>query len=248
MAYKHGDPIINESIPFRFAAFVVFYIVYFIAINFLRVKNLTRHIGMKKLTQLKQAVVISNHTSFLDPVKMAGASMPWRMWHTMLEETVESPFLGTFVRLLGGVPIPAEHNMRTILDDMRLLLRYRRYLMFYPEGECFVYNQDLQPFQAGAFFIAAELDIPIEPLVMVFRPMPFPWSLIAKHPQETVYALDPLYPSQYIRRDAKGRILPRSIREFSQAARSAMQAEIDRRGGDRRWSRGRMERIKGINK
>ena len=63
--------------------------------------------GRENLRGLGRAILVSNHTLLLDPGLIAHAIRPRRTYFTMLEETALIPFLGTFVRLLGGVPIPA---------------------------------------------------------------------------------------------------------------------------------------------
>jgi 1-acyl-sn-glycerol-3-phosphate acyltransferase len=168
----------------------------------------------------------------------------------MLEATVEFPVLGTYTRLLGGVPIPrGKTGYRKILEICERAFKYRRYLHFYPEGECFLYNQWIREFKPGAFRIAAELDIPVVPLVTVFSEGLFrPWSFWGRSlPVETLVVLEPMYPSQYVRRDSKGEITSESIREFAETARQKMQREIDRRGGSHAFYRGQMKRVKGLN-
>jgi 1-acyl-sn-glycerol-3-phosphate acyltransferase len=195
-------------------------------------------------------------------VKIAWLVRPRLIFQALLEGTVEFPVLGTYTRLLGGVPIPrGRSGYRKILEICRRAFKYRRYLHFYPEGECFLYNQRIREFQSGAFRIAAELDIPIIPLVTVFSNGLFegrglfggrgpfrPWSFWGRSlPIEKLVVLDPVYPAQYIRRDGKGEITTESVREFAEAVRLKMQREIDRRKGSTAFSRGQMDRIKGLN-
>ncbi|MCL1930343.1 MAG: 1-acyl-sn-glycerol-3-phosphate acyltransferase, partial [Treponema sp.] len=172
------------------------------------------------------------------------------IFQTLLGLTVEFPVLGTYIRLLGGVPIPrGRTGYRKILEICEKAFKYRRYLHFYPEGECFLYNQRIGEFQSGAFRIAAALDIPVIPMVTVFSDGPFkPWSFWGRSlPFETFVILEPVYPAQYVRRDEKGEITTESIKDFAETVRTKMQAEIDRRGGSMAFFRGRMERIKGLN-
>jgi 1-acyl-sn-glycerol-3-phosphate acyltransferase len=135
------------------------------------------------------------------------------------------------------------------LEISERAFKYRRYLHFYPESECYLYNQKIGEFKPGAFRIAAELDIPVVPLVTVFTDGPFrPWSFWGRSlPIETMVVLEPVYPSQYVRRDERGELSVDSIREFAEAVRQKMQTEINRRRGSSGFYRGRMERIKGVN-
>jgi 1-acyl-sn-glycerol-3-phosphate acyltransferase len=203
-----------------------------------------------KLRGIPRAILVSNHTTFLDPVKVSGAMLPRRTWQTLLEATVTAPFLGTLTRLLGGLPLPpGKRGLDRVLASAEQAFRYRRFIHFYPEGECYLYNQNIREFKSGAFYIAAELDIPVIPLVTVFSEGAFPpfspWGRTL--PRETMVVMDPVYPSGYIRRDEKGLLSMDSVREFARAVRDLMQKEIDARGGSSAFYRGRMERMKGIN-
>jgi len=250
MPYRRGRPLIDISLPFRAAAMLTFYIVW----PFAQIVNLvmfsTSYENRGKLLGLRRAVLVSNHTTFLDPVKMSGAMLPRRTWHTLLEKTVEAPIVGTLTRLLGGVPLPPGHSgLQRILDSAETLFRFRRYLLFYPEGECYLYNQEIREFKPGAFFIAAELNIPVIPMVTVFSAGIFrPRSFLGRClPREKLVVLDPVYPSAYIRRNERGEPETDSIREFAEAVRKLMQDEINARSGSSAFYRGRLERIKGIN-
>jgi 1-acyl-sn-glycerol-3-phosphate acyltransferase len=250
MPYKHGRPVIDTSLPFRIATAWTFNMVFPIAKLINVMQHSTRYKHRWKLFRYRRAVTVSNHTTFLDPVKIAGAPYPRLIYQTLLEATVEFPFLGTFTRLLGGVPIPrGRTGYRKILESCAEAFKYRRFLHFYPEGECFLYNQQIREFKPGAFRVAAELDIPVIPLVTVFSDGLFkPWSFLGRSlPRETLVVLDAVYPAAYIRRDSKGEITAESVKEFAEAVRQKMQQEINQRRGSTAFYRGQMERIRGLN-
>jgi 1-acyl-sn-glycerol-3-phosphate acyltransferase len=257
MPYKHGRPVIDLSPWFRIASAWTFLLLIIpIAWLFNFMQHGTRYKHRWRMYGIRRAITVSNHTTFLDPVKISVLVLPRLIYQTLLEATVEFPFLGTFTRLLGGVPIPmGRAGYKKILEICDKAFKYRRYIHFYPEGECFLYSQHIGEFHTGAFKIAAELDIPIVPLVTVFsngflgnrgifKPRSF-WG--RSLPVETLVVLEPVYPAHYIRRDSKGEITIRSIREFTEAVRQKMQQEIDRRNGSNAFFRGKMERIKGLN-
>jgi len=200
---------------------------------------------------IKRAITVSNHTTVLDPVKIAGLVWPRGIFQTLLEATVEAPFVGTITRLLGGVPVSKDLiGFKRILEICKKKsFNYRRYLHFYPEGECFIYNQNIREFNTGAFLLAAELDIPIIPLVTVFSDgILKPKSFLGRSlPVETLVVLEPVYPSLYIKRNSSGRISVESVKQFTEAVRQKMQDEINKRNGSNAFYRGRMERIKGLN-
>jgi len=250
MPYKHGRPVIDLSIFFRIASAWGFYLTIPIAflVNFSMF--LTRYKHRYRMYNVKKAITVSNHTTVLDPVKIAALVLPRLIFQTLLEATVEFPILGTYTRILGGVPVPRGlKGYRKISEICERAFKTRKFLHFYPEGECYLYNQKIKEFKPGAFLIAAELDIPILPLVTVFSEGPFkPWSFWGRSlPLETLVVLEPVYPSQYVKRNENGELTSESIKEFAEAVRQKMQTEIDKRGGSSAFYRGRMDRIKGLN-
>jgi len=250
MPYKHGRPVIDLSFWFRAATRLTFYLMIPIAYLFNFLQHSTRYKHRWRLHKMRRAITVSNHTTFMDPVKIAALALPGMIYQTLLEATVTFPVLGTFTRLLGGVPIPrGRTGYPKIREICEQAFKYNRYLHFYSEGECFLYNQKIREFHSGAFKIAAEMDIPVVPLVTVFSDGLFkPWSFWGRSlPVETLVVLEPVYPSGFIRRDENGDITSESIKEFSEAVRHIMQAEIDKRKGSAAFFRGQMERIKGLN-
>ncbi|MFI3256777.1 MAG: 1-acyl-sn-glycerol-3-phosphate acyltransferase [Spirochaetales bacterium] len=244
MPYRKGRPIIDRSIFFRVACALTFYPIIILAYAVYLVLYRSRIIGRTKLQKIKKAILVSNHTTFLDPVLMSAVVFPRCTYHTLLEETVLCPFLGTLCRLLGGVPVPmgirALHNLPQQCEKG---FAFRRYIHFYPEGECYLHNQDVQAFHPGAFLVAAESDIPIVPLATVFRPRNG-----GKKPQVFLYVLDPINPKDFqCKNENTGEVNLRAVRRFAEHTRTVIQNEIDKQGGTRRFNKGAMKRIAGIN-
>jgi 1-acyl-sn-glycerol-3-phosphate acyltransferase len=250
MPYKHGRPLIDTSLPFRLATAWTFYTIWPVAQMVNILLHSTSYANTRKLARFSRAILVSNHTTFLDPVMVCGAMMPRRTWQTLLEGTVETPWLGTLTRLLGGVPLPrGKTGPKHLLELCETAFKYRRFIHFYPEGECYLYNQKIAGFKPGAFLLAAELNIPVIPLVTVlsaglFKPRSL-WG--GMRPREKLVVLDPVYPGPFIKRDERGELSMNAIRDYAETVRRIMQDEIDARGGTQAFFRGQMERMKGIN-
>jgi 1-acyl-sn-glycerol-3-phosphate acyltransferase len=189
-----------------------------------------------------RAILISNHCMPLDPLSHGLAIFPRRTYFTLLEETCEAPVLGSFVRLLGGIPLPRSRNrLQDIEEAVSHGLSTRGLVHFYPEGECFVGNQNIFPFKAGACYFAIKFGVPVVPIVTILNRRNGQKS---NRTQVTVHMLAPVVPPPP--GSPPHATLVRSI-QFSNQVHDLMQAEIERTGGDKSLYRGPMPRIKGVN-
>jgi len=190
----------------------------------------------------------------LDPVFHGLAIFPRRTFFTLLEETCEAPVVGSLVRLLGGIPLPRKQSR---LGDIEAAIGHaldtRGLVVFYPEGECFLGNQKIYPFKAGACYFALKYNVPIVPVVTVLTRMHGPLSKLI---HVEAHVLEPLWPppnsfldldlaEQIHETEALG-VLSAAIK-WTRELHATMQAEIDRSGGDNSLYRGPMPRIKGVN-
>jgi len=241
MSYKHGDDLISKNMWFRSASFLTFYSLIGIAnfifygINHFKIHNKHRLKGIKK------AITVSNHTLFFDPLLIEAAIFPKRMYQTLLEDTVATPFVGTFTRLLGGMPVPKNDiRMKKLCHGASVALKYRDFLHFYPEGECYLYNDKPEKFHAGAFITAAFLDVPIIPMATVFKKN-------GVKPLVHLYILEPLKPRDFGLINSDGLINIKAAREFAENVRQLIINEIVKHNGTGVYSKGQMKRIPGIN-
>ena len=193
---------------------------------------------MQDLRKQKQkAIIVSNHTTLLDPILMCSTIYPASMYHTLLEETMCTPMLGTLIQLFGGMAVPSGRNGKErFLEGIRQALARRPFIHIYPEGECYIQNQEVNKFHQGAFLASIELNIPIVPVATVFTEPKTILGWKSVRPRATVYVLDPIYPDKFT-----------SAREFAEFTRQTIQSEINRRGGTNAYNKGHMERIEGIN-
>jgi len=253
MAYRRGSNIIAFSpgfLPFT----ALFHLVLFAVRLFdwlvlgLRVK------GRTHLRGVESAVLVSNHTLLLDPAVIAHAVRPKRTYFTMLEETAGIPCLGTFVRLLGGVPIPeTSAAMRTLEAAARRAAQTVGLMHFFPEGECYRWSQELHPFQSGAFYLACRMDLPVLPLTTVLHERRWPACLPLRLGSRelrlplriTVVIGEPVFPRQFS--TSRAGMTARSRRQAAEAmtryTRRVIQATIDRERGCKTLYRGPMPRL-----
>lgn len=244
MPYRRGRPLIDSSIFFRVASTLTFYPILILGYAVYLVLYRSRITGRTNLQKLKKAILVSNHTTFFDPLLISAAMYPRCTYHTLMESTVVVPYVGTLCRLLGGMAVPLGiRAMHRLPAECKKGFDFRRYVHFYPEGECYVHNQDVRPFHPGAFLVAAELDIPIVPLATVFYS-----SKKTKKPRVHLYVLDPINPSDFgCKNEKTGAVNLKAVRRFSEHVRTVIQAKIDSCGGTQQFYKGAMARIVGIN-
>lgn len=254
MAYTKGAGVM----PFtpRFLPFIVIFRIVVTAVMLFDWCVYRIHFrGRENLRGLAGAVLVSNHTLLFDPGIIAHALQPRRTYFTMLEETALIPFLGTFVRLLGGVPIP-EHigALRTLDTAARSALALTGFIHFFPEGECYVGNQDIMPFHWGAFLLAARLGVPVVPVTTVLRERRWKGKTtitVLGHrlrlpPRVTIVIGAPrAAPPKAAPPGAAGRhgSLKGAAAAWADSVRAEMQAIIDQEGGSRALYRGMMPRL-----
>lgn len=248
MAYRRGDRIIRFTpgfLPFTLvyagvmaAVRVVDWILYGIRIE-----------GKENLRGLPRAVLVSNHTLLLDPALISHAIRPRRTYFTMLEDTALIPYLGTFVRLLGGVPIPAGAGALLSLESAaRTALATTGLLHFFPEGECYRGNQDIRPFHPGAFLLACRTGLPVVPVTTVLRERRILGRAaigrgrraVRLPPRVTMVIGRPVPPPPPTGSEHD---LRRAAIAMGRQVRAAMQQAIDERAGSRTLYRGMMPRL-----
>ena len=264
MAYKRGDPLIDRKPLFLAASKALTWFIELLGWPLMKALYGYSAKGRKNLAAAggKPVILVSNHAVPLDPLFHGLAILPRFTYYTLLEETVLTPILGGPVRRLGGIPIPTDPDR---LDDIeaavRTALNGRRRIHFYPEGECFLYNQEIQRFKAGAFYYAIRFGVPIIPIITVLtrrgarghtrgrgrelgREQDLGSGQGLGRVRAEIHILPALVPPAASGRQAAD--LHAAIL-LSRPVRALMQARIDAAGGDRSLYRGPMPRIKGVN-
>lgn len=154
-------------------------------------------IGRKNLRSVDRAILVTNHSLYLDPAVSACASRPKRLYFSGMEPTfteTKKPFQ-LFIRLLGGFPIPTK-NPYSIIPPVSRLLGGGSFIQFYPEGKMTYLGKKLKPFKPGAFYTAYRTAAHILPLCIIAKRRRY-WF-----PRISVHILDPVDPAAYTSADA----------------------------------------------
>ncbi len=107
----------------------------------------------------KPAIIISNHTSFLDTLAI-GMVNPHIVF--LINEWVyNSPIFGKIVRMAGFYPV--SQGIENSLDKLQERVDQGFSLMIFPEGTRSIDN-DVKRFHKGAFYLAQELKMDVLPI------------------------------------------------------------------------------------
>ena len=254
MTYRPGDPLIGFRITRQPARMVLGAVVAFCRILDRLVFGM-RIQGREILDRIPRAILVSNHTLLLDPAVIAAAIHPRRTYFTVLEETARVKGLGTFVRLLGAIPLPPRPSARDRLrSELASAVAETGYVHFFPEGECYQWSQMVHPLHRGAFQVAVDLGLPVVPVTTALHDRPrlkrLASVLLGREarvpPRVTVVvgpAIAPPLPAATGASTARARAAL-----MADITRRVMQEAIDRAGGCRTIDRGWLPRLVGPNR
>jgi len=112
------------------------------------------------------AVILFNHTSFMDAVIIA-AVLPGTPAFVAKKEFESQPFAGSFMRRLGVAFVERFDASASLADADKIsdMAKEGRLFVFFPEGT-FTRRAGLLGFYMGAFKVAAEANLPVVPGVL----------------------------------------------------------------------------------
>lgn len=107
----------------------------------------------------KPAVIIANHTSFLDTLAIAMATH--KIIYLVNDWVYESPVFGKLVRALGFYPV--SQGIENGMDKLKEKIAQGYSLVVFPEAER-SYTNDVKRFHKGAFYLAEQFGLDVLPL------------------------------------------------------------------------------------
>ncbi|RZJ72534.1 1-acyl-sn-glycerol-3-phosphate acyltransferase [Flavobacterium sp.] len=109
----------------------------------------------------KPAIIIANHTSFLDVMAMGGLN--GNIIFLVSDHVYNNPIIGLGVRLAGFYP--ASEGLEVGVEHLREKIEQGFSLMIFPEGTRSEDNS-IKRFKKGAFFLAQEFGLDILPILI----------------------------------------------------------------------------------
>ncbi len=163
-----------RNIFFRFwaAIFRGLAICVFNPFMFLRYHMYTFGTKHRKKLRNKPFIITCNHVHLFDDLSVGTNLFAWRkIYFTTLSKNIKRPAIGFFLRSLGGIPVPAESlsGMKKFNEDIGYLLDHNKPVLYNPEGSLWPYYREIRPFKRGAFAMAVKNNVPVLPLIALFK-------------------------------------------------------------------------------
>ncbi|MDD4824155.1 MAG: lysophospholipid acyltransferase family protein [Acholeplasmataceae bacterium] len=131
-----------------------------------RVKN--KKILKKHRNQAK--IFIGNHIHPTDAFLIGTVIWPKKVYFLMLYTNLGIPFLGKWLRFLGGAPIPTKRShLIEFQEQLNDALARGAWVGVYPESSLRPYCDHIRPFKKGAIRFAVDANVGIIPMVFVLR-------------------------------------------------------------------------------
>jgi 1-acyl-sn-glycerol-3-phosphate acyltransferase len=149
-------------------------------------------VNPEKLDYSTPSIIVANHTSFLDILTVLMLNPKTII---MVKSWVyNSPVFGPFIRYAGYIFV--ENGTETNLEIVRKQFENGYSLVIFPEGTRSK-DGEIHRFHKGAFLLSKQLNVPIQPLLLVGLHEINPKNDIMINPGELyVQPLDRVYPSE----------------------------------------------------
>lgn len=153
-------------------------------------------INKDKIVKDKGFVSISNHIHYLDCTLIGLIYYPSRVHYPTIEENFKIPFVRKLIRLLYAMPIPKERTKKDkFYSQINKAFKGKFILHVYPEAAMWPYYEGIRDFKYGAFKIAVDANVCVQPIKFVFTKSDGIYKLYKRNKRICAVVLDPLYPN-----------------------------------------------------
>ena len=147
--------------------------------------------GKNNLKGIKSGITISNHVHYLDSLwNMQALKFKNNVYITGAPHNFKKGFFGATLKAGGFVPLTTTlSETKKFAEYIKDILNKGGFVHFYPEQALWLKYEQSRPLKKGAFYYASKNNVPIIPLVILFRKSNF-----RKHKSVTVQICPPIYP------------------------------------------------------
>ena len=213
---------------FKLASFFVYHFTLFFVILLDRIAFGMRIKGRRNL-RIRKAILVSNHTLYLDPGILSHAISPRRAYYSAMESTFKIRYLGMYIRLLGAFPLTDKDPLLHIIKQLKRALNERGFIHVFAEHNLAHFNQKVNEFKDGAFFLALMLNVPVIPIAIVVKRRKWRGKTAAWLPPRVSVVFEPaLYPENFGNANSPKR---ERIELMRDKTRAVIQGAIEREQG-----------------
>ena len=168
----------------------------------------------------KGAISVSNHVLVLDCTMIALSFGLKRVYFTTREGSFKIPIVRKLIKLLRAIPIPTKiSNKECFVKQLDKALQKGRIIHFYPEKALWPYYEKIRNFKNGAFDFAIRNNVPVVPIVILFRNPKGIRKIFKKKKDVTLKILEPI---TYIDKDENKK---NSVETLKEQVHKAMEKE-----------------------
>jgi 1-acyl-sn-glycerol-3-phosphate acyltransferase len=210
---------------FKLASFFVYHVTLFFVILLDRLAFGMRIKGRHNI-RIRKAILVSNHTLYLDPGILSHAISPRRAYYSAMESTFRIHYLGMYIRLLGAFPLTDKDPLLHIIKQLKRALNERGFIHVFAEHDLAHFNQRVNEFKDGAFFLALMLNVPVVPIAIVVKRRTWRGKTAAWLPPRVSVVFEPaLHPENFGNANSSKR---EKIKLMRDKTREVIQGAIER--------------------
>ncbi len=162
--------------------------------------------GRKNLKGIKGAMSVSNHVLTVDNLIVRQALRWHKMYFVGSTNNSKKGLAGLTLKAGGLLPLGSTFTAQKNFDKaIETILKKRCIGHIYPEQSLWVQYKKIRPFKNGAFHYAVKYNVPVVPIVLLFRPLSKLDKLVHRKVKVTIEILPPVYPDKSL--GAKERLL-----------------------------------------
>lgn len=202
---KDGYKFISDSFIFNFLSNLLFIPIALILSVLNRILFGFKIVNKDLLIHETGMVSISNHIHPMDCTMIGLVYYPRRVYFPTLQTNFKIPFIRHLIRILYAIPIPTNASQKKIFyGQINEALQANGIVQMYPEGSLWPYYEEVRNFKYGAFKMAVEANVAVQPIKFVFKEPTGIYKLYKRKKCIQAVVLEAIYPNNEL--DYKSRI------------------------------------------
>lgn len=153
----------------------------------------------------KGVIGICNHTQYMDVAISRFAFYHKKYYATSAIFNNKNGFGGKMMKALGSLPLsPKPSAQKKLCETIKKVTQSNTAVMFYPEKAMWKNYRKPRPFMKGAFYYAVKANVPIVPMIVLYRDSKKIDKITKRKNRLTLKIMEPIYPNMGL--DEKMRI------------------------------------------